>query len=531
MEISLAMLLYFLHELSPQIVSGPYNEEGFIGLKMFSGDIYAEQNSLSLKFANDNIEQDDWRYLYFGSLKEVWENRSILTDPKITILAVKDKDLTQEELEQLSCTLILFPGDLSASYLVNILVSIFSKLQNWDKSMHISTLEGRSVQSLLEISEELLEYPVIIFDATFEVIASTSQGDFGSENFNQTVQKRYTDPALMNRIRRADVFTRLRPNVPIIVNGIEGENKINICLNFYSNQILLGYACVFCGEDSPEQGYIDMFQLFAENIRLCLERDYKSGRYGEMMYETFLMHLVNPSGFPEGQLAEQMKSIDNLVPEGRFVLGVILFGVEKSVPMQYVARQLEREMYDVKPFLYEGRICLLKTLKDDAPADQSISQWEMNHIDSLLENYVFRMGISKVFHQIEDIRYAYVQANTAMELKGEDSRYCRYDEVYVDHILRTMDREVPLPMFRTELYEQIAEYDRENNTKYLRIILQYLECKCNAVQTAEKLYIHRNSVHNAIRFAEEHWNFQITDPKIEEEMWFSNRIDVYLQEK
>ena len=57
--------------------------------------------------------------------------------------------------------------------MINDLVEIFCCLVEWDKNMHIAALEGKDVQELIDISEEILEHPMIAFDASFDVLAYT----------------------------------------------------------------------------------------------------------------------------------------------------------------------------------------------------------------------------------------------------------------------------------------------------------------------------------------------------------------------
>ncbi len=510
MKLTLDILLYFIRSLHPEIICRSKHHNLYVGVKAFFADMELTAQCV-----------------YIADLRELLHNRDLLTE-EMTFLATKDANIPAKDLKGLPCTLILVDEGAQTLFLVNRIVDVFSGLQEWDKTMHIYAMRGKSAQELLAVSEALLQYPTILFDASFEVIAYTSQGNFGSANFDRTVQNRYTDPALMTRIRQADIFQRLKPNEPFIEQGIEEDNQYTILYSFFSDQILLGYACVFCGKTHPEQGYVDLFQMFADNICFCLEGNYKNSRFGTMMYETFLLNLMNPSGISEEQVSEQIQNMENLSFAGRFALGVIAFEEETNVPLQFFARQLDLAMHNVRPFLYEGQICLLKMLDDDVPADLAISQWEMDNLGRLLENYHFKMGISNIFHQITDIRYAYIQAKAALDLKEPGERYCQYSDICKEHVLRTIEKELPLPLLCSELYDQIKAYDNAHQTEYLKIILVYLECKCNAVRAAEKLFIHRNSVHNAIRFVEEHWGIKITDPQIEDSLRISGQIDDYL---
>ena len=61
---------------------------------------------------------------------------------------------------------------------------IFCRLVEWDKNMHIAALEGKDVQDLIDISEEILEHPMIAFDASFDVLAYTRHSSSHYKNFS-----------------------------------------------------------------------------------------------------------------------------------------------------------------------------------------------------------------------------------------------------------------------------------------------------------------------------------------------------------
>ena len=69
--------------------------------------------------------------------------------------------------------LIFMQTEKTVPEVMNDLVEIFCRLVEWDKNMHIAALEGKDVQDLIDISEEILEHPMIAFDASFDVLAYT----------------------------------------------------------------------------------------------------------------------------------------------------------------------------------------------------------------------------------------------------------------------------------------------------------------------------------------------------------------------
>lgn len=513
MKIALNILLYFIQNLHPKIIGSICGNDLFAGVKYF--------------FIEPKTGED--AYVYVGSLRELWENREALSE-SMTVIAVEDILLSEAEIGSFPCRLILVDGCHSVPYLVNQMIEIFNRLANWDKMMHIAALEGEPVQTLVDISETLLAHPVIIFDASFDVLAFTKKADSTYKNFHITVEKGYTDAGTMALVRKRNIFSRLKKGEPLVAPAAGDEQQVNVYLCFYSDQTLLGYACIFHVDSDPAPGYLDLLRLFGENISFCLKRDYQNHRYGHMMFENFLQNLMHPTGMTRQQIEEQAKNIENLPVQGRFVLGVFRFKDRGQVPMTYVARQIHREMWDVRTFIYEEHICLLKILADDGIADALISSWEKNNIDRLMGNYEYIMGVSNTFYQLMDLRYAYIQAQTALQFCKKGQKYSLYSDCYYEHLFLCMEKVMPIVHMQSEVYRQLKAYDDENRTEYCKIVVAYLRCDCNATHTAQKLFLHRNTIRNAIQFVEERWKIDIGDIKVRKSLVLSRLIDDYLEQ-
>ncbi len=517
MELTLEMLLYFISDLKPDCVRLPVTGSLFSGVQQFFPGMLRK-------------EQDGTPYLYVAELEDLVRSREELTE-EMTVLAVCDAEADRASWEDLPCCLILLGRENPVPYVLNRMIDVFSMMANCDKAMHIAALEGKNVQMLLDLCEDLLGHPAIIFDSSFDVLAYTRHIPCDYALFCETIQNGYTDYGVMQKLQENKIFAQLREGEPLIAPAMGEEGEINIYLKFSGGQALLGYASVHFGQEKPDQGYLDMLRLFMVNVRFCLARDFEGSHYGQMMYETLLLNLMNPADLSEERLAQQVKNVGNLSLTGRFVLGVVAFPDEENVPLQYLTRVIAQEMWDVKPFLYNGQICLLKTLGEDTKPDCFIEQWERDNIIRLLGNRSFAIGISNAFGELTDLRYAFLQAEAALSFRGPDDRYILYGDIYPDHLLSLLEREMPLKYLQPEFYTQIKAYDAAHGTEYLKILLMYLECDCNATHAAERLFLHRNTVRNAVLFAEEHWGIRMDDAEVRVKMETSERVDRYLEQK
>lgn len=511
MELTLEMLLYFIRQMKPVILKINKGEHTYVGIKQF--------------FAEDAEVSSD--YLYIAELTELWTYKDALSE-SMTVLVSNNAGLTEEELNQIPCSLISVSDTFKTPYILNQMIGIFSRMANWDKAMHIAALEGKSLQELVDISEDILEYPVIIFDGSFDVLAYTKKHSKDYRFFRETLEYGYTDPKIMERVKKEKILSRLENGKPLVAPAAGDDSLTNIYMSFYNNQKLLGYACVNHSDKKPEKGYLDVLKYFAENVNFCLKRDYDNHRYGQMMYETFLVNLMNPVGISQEQVDAQLKNIENLTRKGRFVLGVFKFPEEEKVPIDFVAKSLERNMWDVKVYIYEDQICLLRALATDAITTPLIVESETQNIKRILGSYGFTFGISSVFYDILDLCHAYTQAKVAMEFGARDEKqFCLYQDYYYHHMFSLLDPVMPVEHLKSEVYQQLQMYDRDNRTNYLKTLVTYLECDCNATHAAEKLFVHRNTVRNAVQFVEDKWKIDLSNVEEKKRIVISFFIDEY----
>lgn len=431
--------------------------------------------------------------------------------------------------------LILVGTEKSVQEIMNDLVEKYCQLAEWDKNMHIAALEGKKVQDLIDMSESILRRPMITFDASFDVLAYTRHNTSHYEIFRETVAQGYTNAHTMEQLKKQQIFSRIKEGELLIAPAADGKSGTNIYLQFFSGQTLLGYTSIYCGEDTPESGYLDLVRMFMKNMCLFLKRDYENQRHGRMMYETFLANLMGNAEIPADRITEQVNMIDGLEETGYLILGVLDFSSQERVPLKFFARMLERQSWDIKPFLYENHICLLKFSQNPIRQKNFMSETELHIINQLLEQYEYRIGISNVFTELKRMKDAYAQAVFTLQWNQKTGQstevLCQYKDVMMYHLFSKMEEEMEPASMKSELHRELAEYDRKHHTLHGKTVLCYLKNDCSATRTAAELGIHRNTVRNIISMVEEQYAVSFDDAEEKMRYILSEQIQKYLRKR
>lgn len=296
-------------------------------------------------------------------------------------------------------------------------------------------------------------------------------------------------------------------------------------------------SLISCGEDTPEDGYLDLVRMFMKNMSFYLQRNYENQRHGRMMYETFLANLLGTAEIPEDRITEQVNMIDGLEETGYFALGILDFSNQENVPLKFLARLLERQSWEIKPFLYEKHICLLKYSKVPFHQEFFFNEKELGILRQLLEQYQYRIGISNIFNELRCLRDAYTQAvftlawNENISQKTKEQVIYQYKDVVMYHLFSKMEDEMNPRLIQSELYCEVAKYDREHHSAYEKTVLCYLKNDCSATRTAAELGIHRNTVRNMILSVEETYGISLDDAEEKMRYILSEQIEQYFVSK
>lgn len=523
MTITKDLLLYFIREWKLDEQPEIMQKQDFSGIQHWIADVRKLKRE----------------YLYLCDGIRVPDIEEKL-DKNICLLVIfpnaQDREIRQNMIRKWNAfhkNLIFMETEKTVPEVINDLVEIFCCLVEWDKNMHIAALEGKDVQDLIDISEEILEHPMIAFDASFDVLAYTRHSSSHYKIFQETVAQGYTDAHTMEQLKKKQIFSQIKEGELLIAPAADEKSGTNIYLQFFSGQTLLGYTSIFCGGETPENGYLDLIHMFMKNMSLCLLRNYENRRYGRMMYETFLANLLGSAEIPEDRITEQVNMIEGLEKTGYLVLGILDFANQEHVPLKFLARLLERQSWEMKPFLYENHICLLKYSKTAIHQDLSFDEKELHILKQLLEQYEYRIGVSNIFTELKRMKDAYAQAVFTLQWNQKTGQsqevLCQYKNVVMYHLFSRMETEMEPVSMQSEFYRELAVYDREHHTSYGRTVLCYLKNDCSATRTAADLGLHRNTVRNMISMVEEQHAVSLDDSEEKMRYILSEQIQQYIK--
>lgn len=466
------------------------------------------------------------RYLLVGLLSEAL---CAPLDKSAVYLCVCDVPDGCELLPISGLQAVLFHEQYRPEYLFDRILDVFDEIKDWDKALHVSSLEGKGLDYLVQISETQIANPMLILDTSFNLLEYTHTIPIEYQFFKETIQKGYSPSSAINHLSDTGLFKQLRScDLPIIHQAAASDTETNIYFKLAYGGLELGFAVVSCGEHIPEPGYVDLLTLFFENINLYFRQYFYPKRAGNFMYEGFLQNLMSNDSVALQQAEDQSNYVKDIKPTGIYRLLRLSFPGRTSPPLSFLARELSMALPYLKPFLYEGTIYALREYSNEYAAECSQTAEELATIETVLAKPNLIIASSGVFYSITELSTAKDQCEAALRLGAQSGRYLRYDDWRIAHLLESAAAALPLDSLLSSRYLRLLRYDQENNTDLCQLLKCHLASMMRVSDTARKLFLHRNTVLNRLQKIEEILGDDLTNEFVQDELRLSFLIADHL---
>lgn len=379
----------------------------------------------------------------------------------------------------------------------------------------LNTLYEGGLANLADVAYELLGNPVYIRDNGHRILAITRKacptdpffvqlqesGAFDAETIEgmRKHKRLYADERFTGRAVLIN-FDKDKPDLltlPVRVNGI------TVC---FISAVQLGRT--FTEEDK------DLLDLIAKAVSIELQKDELYKKNLGLMYETFLIELLERSTVGERSAIianNHLKSIGLQLKDNLF-LSVFRFRNEMAPTgkMSMIGRELRHCVPGSVTCGFHGDIVMLSSNDGDDP----FTPEQQETLEAFLTNYNLAAVFSQCYTDITRTHLQYSQLIHALDI-GMRMRPKKLIHFVQDLLVFQMFRicnssmhlidYVPPKMFR------LRDYDRQNNTEFFTTLYYYLLNQKNTTATATKLRIHRNTLFYRLSKIQELTAFDLND--------------------
>lgn len=132
------------------------------------------------------------------------------------------------------------------------------------------------------------------------------------------------------------------------------------------------------------------------------------------------------------------------------------------------------------------------------------------------------IGIGNVYSDFSKIKRSYLEAEKAIRVlkaEGVSDETKSYSNIGVYKLLTEINDVSLIKEYYDETVGKLENYDAQNNTDFAKIFYVFLQENGNHIQTAQKLYLHRNTLMYKINKIQEIIKRDLTDTRVRFEFY------------
>ena len=344
-----------------------------------------------------------------------------------------------------------------------------------------------SDQEVVDRASILMGNPMFYLDESYRILAITKSLDFpGDEEWIHMSEKGYLSPKNARRMKESGDLDMLAPaRTPVVYHsGIYPFSSV-IC-NVWINGVFVTRLNVLCIDGNTSPPVVRACQLVAAHLSRILERSDRLSDRGPL--QTVMADLLHGVQLSDDLLEHRMQAVPQLSGS---LMQVFFADVRAKNDLQlasYYASLLKR-LYPEESFLplvWQEQLLLLAYAHDEAGFNALTVK-----LAHFFAAHHLRCGVSNPFRRLADLRGHYEQAAACLEEAGEGLYF------YRDIMLQQLLSHIPadrIPFLISPDIHRLEEAQPLHSFSLVDTLKAYLECGCNLIRTAERLFLHKNTL-------------------------------------
>ena len=464
-----------------------------------------------------NEKETEWRT---GTLYAVPPGESIPSpmQPAQLLCTKKPPAMTEG-----SAWLLCKEADFSGVY-NRIQAIIEEHTVRYDEYFRLTRLasSGIRIHPLINQAADVLDNALILVNAYDRVIASSSNYSIEDPLWEENIRRGYCTGEFIQSVKTSanmKEWSEIGSDSHII--RLPGDRQDKLVARTIINGHLSG-GLIMIAHHSP---------ITEKSTRLL-------PLIGQLLMEVYYKNNTNSHSSPSAHTALLYDLLDEQNPFGydSYLVRQLSFPASMQVIVaryidridnRYLKRKFLQQMESVFPAAYSVQYKSYFAL-----LAESIREEQYEQLQALAESEKVRIGISWKFEDLRQFRRYFYQAVAAIKqaqrfheqrLVHDYSEYACYDLYY------HYEGNLPLKNFIHPALLFLRAYDAENDTELYTTLRHFLETDKNHYQTAERLFIHRNTLRYRIARIEELTGLDLNAPSVPFALLQSYRLADYLE--
>lgn len=477
-----------------------------------------EEEVYSFRPYNSNITNWNCVVVYMGYLSKLKDLHS--TDEIISFLCIKDTsfmpDINHLKLCFPNANLVIINWNHSLERLFDIASDCFLNAVRYNSQINrlVSAFnENKGLQYLIDEACAITKSPIIVMDNSYKILAMFNSQIFSESSSTLETQRSlgYATERTIQRMKRDKIYEQLRKfSYPLYTKPNDEEyGWLNVLVYAHGIEMaeigMMEYNHTFNHYDFEFLNFLK--QLVSWQMQ---QSDFYTNNRG-MMHSVFLAELLDQK-IPNQQIVLHRKKLLNW-KEAPYMYVLTVFQNELSdfnQRAEIFAIQMQRILPNSRWVIYHSNLVMLVMkntvgINEFLPESPFYKRLELNHLYGIVSN---------CFSDFLDIRKYYEQTisiNNLLPIINEKKAIYIYNDYVFYHIGTIIAESYDLRDFYHPAIIAIRDYDKQNNTSYLKTLTQYLLYIDNPSLCAKNLFIHKNTFFYRMNKIKEQFHLNLND--------------------
>ncbi len=444
-------------------------------------------------------------YLYVGTAKQA----AGLPDEKKNewVIAVSETDDADY-----ANTLVT---DMDAGYVLNAFCIAFQTLFSWERDMDIELAKGSPLQQLLNVSEDMIEPAVVVYDPSMKLLGYINEKS-KNDQFHETIAKHgYLSRDIFSSMSDRHKFENLKENGETMIYANEQPPGTYTLIKYIaSSQVPLGYVFAIHERLEEIDHYRGVLHMLCQKIQISLKGMAPLSQRQNYLYEYFLTDILNGDLTDPEDISIRFHYLG--IPKGtRYVLLNLRFSKDADIPLGYFSDIVSSVLKTSYLFHFRGKAYVIMHLqKEDSYSER---EEKLQIIEPIMRQFDSVAIASACFEKLEQLPDARTQTDLMEQLfdrhlvKPLSGNVLKSEECRAQRILEICLENEGLDFWIQPALQRMLEDDARRNIKYIDFLTTFLKERLNVSKTAEKLCMHRSNVTYHLGKIKERYGLELED--------------------
>ncbi len=405
------------------------------------------------------------------------------------------------------CNLIVLQSKSELSMAPAFANRIFIRMAEWERDIYRVLAANESPQKIIDVTAELVGSPMYIADTSFKMIARWGD-ELGEANPTWRYQVKYSylpynvteslietgDLELLYKKKKAWIVSGMQafPSLPFVSKSIQRDGE------HYGNFFIIEFYRHLDDCD------VEIADKLGDMLSLSMIGNKNYLEASSMYHSHFLEEIIEGTVEDDQIVRDQLKAL-GWRPEGEYFLAMFNTSEDDVAICNHLMMMITTNL-ESQCLIYKGFVLAVINYEKSGFGKC------LEQLDGLQHDFNRSVGVSEIYGNFFDTATYYEQAAFALSIRPTEGKSKRimYTCNFAIDLVKRIKRKVP----KYYAVQRLKHYDDQHGTELCDTLLTWLANDRNTAATADKMFLHRNTLMNRIKRIEEVMDVDLNDMNV-----------------